>query len=141
MVDGVGGTHYAYNAVGQILSENGPFDSDTVNYSYFNRLRTGLNIGAPNASAWAQGYAYDTAERLTGITSPAGSWIFPSPQRGDREIPAKSFRESHKLARDETTLPHIGFHDCRHYFISRCAMSGVDYMTIDKWVGRRDGAS
>ena len=74
MVDGVGGAHYAYDAVGQVLSEDGPFDSDTVNYSYANRLRTGLSIGAPNASAWAQSYGYDTAKRLTGVSSPAGSF-------------------------------------------------------------------
>jgi integrase len=71
--------------------------------------------------------------------APESDWIFPSPQRGDKDIPAKSFTESHKLARDEAKLPHIGFHDCRHYFISHCVMSGVDYMTIAKWVGHRDG--
>ena len=36
-------------------------------------------------------------------------------------------------------LPRIGFHDLRHYFISYCVMSGIDYMTIAKWVGHRDG--
>jgi hypothetical protein len=25
---------------------------------------------------------------------------------------------------------HVGFHDCRHLFISYAVMSGVDYMTI-----------
>lgn len=71
--------------------------------------------------------------------APDTEWMFPSPQRGEKDIPAKSFTESHKLAREEAELPHIGFHDCRHYFISHCVMSGVDYMTIAKWVGHKDG--
>jgi hypothetical protein len=41
-VDGLGGTHYAYNAVGQVLREDGPFDADTVSYGYTNHSRTGL---------------------------------------------------------------------------------------------------
>lgn len=71
--------------------------------------------------------------------APDTDWMFPSPQRGEKDIPAKSFTESHKLAREKAGLPHIGFHDCRHYFISHCVMSGVDYMTIAKWVGHKDG--
>ncbi len=30
---------------------------------------------------------------------PDSQWLFPSPQRGDRDIPAKTFRESHNLTR------------------------------------------
>ncbi len=30
-------------------------------------------------------------------------------------------------------------HDCRHTFISFCVMSGIDYMTIARWVGHKDG--
>ena len=33
------------------------------------------------------------------------------------------------LARAAAKLPDFGFHDCRHYFISRCVMSGIDNMT------------
>jgi site-specific recombinase XerD len=28
---------------------------------------------------------------------------------------------------------------CRHFFISMCVMSGIDFMTIAKWVGHQDG--
>jgi integrase len=66
-------------------------------------------------------------------------WIFPSPQRGDKDIHAQSFRESLSLARAKAGLPKVGFHDLRHYFISYCVMSGIDFMTIAKWVGHRDG--
>lgn len=30
-------------------------------------------------------------------------------------------------------------HDLRHYFISWCVMSGIDYMTIARWAGHADG--
>jgi integrase len=66
-------------------------------------------------------------------------WLFPSPQRGKRDIHVQSFRESLSMARGKAGLPKIGFHDLRHYFISYCVMSGIDYMTIAKWVGHRDG--
>lgn len=72
MVDAVGITVYGYDAVGQMLSEDGPWANDTVSYTYANRLRTGLSLQAPNASAWSQGYGYDTARRLTSVSSPAG---------------------------------------------------------------------
>ena len=66
-------------------------------------------------------------------------WIFPSPQRGRKDIPSKSFRETLLLAREEAGLEHVGFHDTRHHFISMSVMAGIDYMTIAAWVGHKDG--
>lgn len=66
-------------------------------------------------------------------------WLFPSPQRGDRDTPAHTFVETMRIVRRESKLPPIGFHDCRHHFISMCVMSGIDFMTIAKWVGHQDG--
>ena len=43
------------------------------------------------------------------------------------------------MAREQAGLQSVGFHDMRHLFISYCVMSGIDYMTIAKWVGHRDG--
>lgn len=67
------------------------------------------------------------------------AWLFPSPQRGDRDIQARSFRESLNLVRAAAGKPHFGFHDLRHHFISMAVMAGIDFMTIAKWVGHRDG--
>jgi integrase len=66
-------------------------------------------------------------------------WLFPSPQRGKRNIPSKSFRETLLLAREASGLEHVGFHDTRHHFISMSVMAGIDYMTIAAWVGHKDG--
>jgi integrase len=108
--------------------------------------------------------------------APDSQWLFPSPQRGERDERAKTFRESLLLTRaasgsvcqdckkatfgkekpkacpqcqgerleaKESALPEhlqrFGFHDCRHHFISYAVMSGIDYMTIARWVGHKDG--
>ena len=71
--------------------------------------------------------------------APDSQWLFPSPQRGERDIPAKTFRESLGLVRTQAKMPDFNFHDCRHHFVSMCVMSGVDFMTIAAWVGHRDG--
>jgi len=77
----------------------------------------------------------DMASRL----APDSCWLFPSPQRGDKDIPAHSFIESLKLVRTQAKLPGFGFHDVRHHFVSMCVMSGIDFMTIAAWVGHKDG--
>jgi integrase len=51
--------------------------------------------------------------------------------------------QSTRLEHKEKVLPDhlqkLGFHDCRHHFISYAVMSGIDYMTIARWVGHKDG--
>ncbi len=71
--------------------------------------------------------------------APDSQWLFPSPQRGDRDIHAQTFRESLKLAREAIQMPNLGFHDTRHAFISRVVMAGIDFMTIARWVSQKDG--
>jgi integrase len=71
--------------------------------------------------------------------APDSQWLFPSPQRGKKDIHAMSFRESLELSRAHAKLRQVGFHDLRDHFISYAVMSGIDYMTIAKWVGHRDG--
>ncbi len=70
---------------------------------------------------------------------PDSAWLFPSPRRGEEDRATKTFRESLILARDAAGLAKFGFHDCRHFFISMCVMSGIDFMTIARWVGHQDG--
>ena len=71
--------------------------------------------------------------------APDSEWLFPSPRRGDTDRSAKTLRSTLILARMAAGMHRFGFHDCRHHFISICVMSGIDYMTIARWVGHRDG--
>ena len=76
---------------------------------------------------------------LAARRAPDSQWLFPSPQRGEKDIPAKTFRESLRLACDHAGVSRIGFHDARHHFVSKCVMAGIDFMTIAAWVGHKDG--
>ena len=71
--------------------------------------------------------------------APDTQWLFPSPQRGQKDEPAKSYVETMRLVREKAKVSRFGFHDLRHYFISYCVMSVIDFMTIAKWVGHQDG--
>ena len=46
MLDSIGTTKYAYIAVGQLFTEDGPFDNDTVTNIYSNRLRMEMDLHA-----------------------------------------------------------------------------------------------
>ena len=61
MVDALGATRYVYDAVGQVLSEDGPWANDTASCTYANRLRTGMSLMQPGAGLWNQCYTYDKA--------------------------------------------------------------------------------
>jgi integrase len=71
--------------------------------------------------------------------APDSQWLFPSPQRGDRDKHARTFRESLLLAREAAGLPDFGFHDLRRFFASRSIMSGIDVLTVSRWLGHKDG--
>ena len=69
MVDAVGTTQFTWKNDGQLESEDGPWNADTVQVSYLNRVRNGLSV-----DAWSQSYGLDTCGRLGTITSPAGTF-------------------------------------------------------------------
>ena len=73
MVDSVGTTRYTYDAAGQLLTEDGPFTSDTVTNTYSNRQRVALSLQQPTG-VWTNGFGWDLAGRLTNVTSPAGAF-------------------------------------------------------------------
>jgi integrase len=70
--------------------------------------------------------------------APDGKWLFPS-SFSSGIYPALGLQSALNRARAQAGLPDFQFHDLRHFFISKCVMAGVDYLTIAKWVGHSDG--
>ena len=66
-------------------------------------------------------------------------YLFPAPRRGKEDRLARNLKESLRKIRDQAGCPGFGFHDCRHHFISYAVMNGIDYLTIARWVGHKDG--
>ena len=75
MVDAVGTTKYTYYAGGLLNTEDGSWSSDSVSYTYNNRLRASLSLQQPSGS-WTNGYTWDAAHRLSTETSPAGTFTY-----------------------------------------------------------------
>lgn len=108
--------------------------------------RRQLTIGADGLSKNHETRSVDFHPRLEAHLrematrrAPDSEFLFPSPQRGDKDASAKTFKESLNLARAAAGLTQVGFHDCRHCFISFGVMSGIDFMTLAKWAGHKDG--
>jgi integrase len=78
-------------------------------------------------------------KELWAARQPDSSYLFPSAQRGEKDISARTLRESFRFVRIAAGLPWVGFHDFRHFFASQCVMAGVDFKTIAAWLGHRDG--
>jgi len=76
MVDAAGTTKFTYNANGQLLTEDGPWSSDTVTYSYnTGRLRSGLGLQQPTGT-WTNGLTYDSARRLSTVIFSGGTFTY-----------------------------------------------------------------
>lgn len=74
MADEVGTSSFAYSDDGLLLSEDGPWASDTVTRSYQNRLRTGLAI--QGGDPWGQTNLFDAAWRLKTVSTRNGSFTY-----------------------------------------------------------------
>jgi integrase len=105
-----------------------------------------VTIGADGQSKNRQARTVDFNSKLEvllremdGRKAPDSKWLFPSPMGGTEDRSARSFVETMRRVRAKAGLERFGFHDCRHFFISYCVMSGIDFMTIARWVGHQDG--
>jgi integrase len=108
--------------------------------------RATVTIGADGVSKNSKTREIDFSPELEALLKemiatlpPDTSWLFPSPQRGAKDIHAQTLRESLKAVRKKADLEWIGFHDLRHFFASQCVMAGIDFMTIAAWLGHSDG--
>lgn len=63
-------------------------------------------------------------------------YLFPSFRT---DAPVTSFKKIMVEIREKLGMEYFTFHLTRHFFISQCVMSGLNYMTIAKWVGHKDG--
>src|SRR5690606_7941815 len=78
MVDAAGTTKFTYTSAGDLLTEDGPWASDTITHGYHAsvpRLRTSLSLQQPSG-AWTNGFTYDAAHRLATLTSRAGTYTY-----------------------------------------------------------------
>jgi integrase len=109
-------------------------------------VRAVVRIGAGGVSKNSKTREVDFSPELEALLKeicaavpPDTSWLFPSPQRGDKDVHAQTLRESLKAARKKAGLDWIGFHDLWHFFASQCVMAKIDFMTIADWLGHSDG--
>jgi len=105
-----------------------------------------LTIGADGLSKNKQARTLEMSPELVDLLremqanrQPDSSYLFPSPQRGSKDLHVRTFKQSFQKVREAAELPTIGFHDFRHLFISQCVMANVDFMTITEWAGHQDG--
>jgi len=84
-------------------------------------------------------YLRSLLAEMKGRRDPHCTFLFPSPQRGSRDEHARTLKESFRKAREAAKLPGVGFHHLRVFFISWAVMAGIDFMTIARWVGHKDG--
>lgn len=132
----------------KLMAFCGPRASETLRLVWqdVNWQQKQLTIGSDGLSKNHQSRVVDFSpalelhlkEMLT-RRAPDCDFLFPSPQRGKKDIRAKTFRETLLLARKKANMPFFGFHHCRHFFISYAVMSGINFMTIARFVGHADG--
>ncbi|HWD18178.1 MAG TPA: tyrosine-type recombinase/integrase [Verrucomicrobiae bacterium] len=69
--------------------------------------------------------------------------LFMFPSDDHPEKPVTTFKQIWKKVRQAAKIfgtdEDIGFHHCKHYFISHCVMAGIDFMTIAVWAAHIDG--
>lgn len=77
MVDSLGNSSFSYTVFNALASEDGPWPGDTISYGYNGALlRQSVNLAHPDGPAWTQSYGYDAAQRMTNVSSPAGSFVY-----------------------------------------------------------------
>ena len=65
--------------------------------------------------------------------TPPHDWVFYNPRKQLER--ADSFNTCFETIRRRSNLPKMTPYTLRHFFISYCVMSGIDFLTISRWVG------
>jgi integrase len=105
-----------------------------------------LTIGSDNQTKNRKSRVVDFNDKLKAHLAdmvkrrqPDSEFLFPSPRRGESDVPTVTLNKALTVARAKSGVNDFTCHLCRHFFISYCVMSGIDYMTIARWVGHQDG--
>jgi integrase len=56
-------------------------------------------------------------------------------------LPQAECRKTLRYACRLAGIPHVTHHTFRHFYATRCIMSGVDIPTVAKWLGHLDGGA
>ena len=90
MLDGVGTTLFSYTPFGALASEDGPWASDILSFTYkTNRLLASLTVPAPNLPDWVQSYSYDSANRLSNLASDSENYGYQFKGAGSATVPSR----------------------------------------------------
>jgi len=101
MIDAAGTNRYTYWPGGQLYTDDGPWSTDTITYSYNDaRLPSGFNLQLVGGGTWTQSYTYDAGHRLEEVTSPAGTFEY-SYDNGQTALPGSLVRK--------LTLPNTAY--------------------------------
>jgi integrase len=65
--------------------------------------------------------------------------VFDSRKRRIRGLWQHNGSMTLRKAQAAAGLPDFTCHLGRHFFVSSCVMAGIDFMTIARWVGHKDG--
>ncbi len=108
MLDAVGTSLFGYTEIGQLASETGPWTSNTITYGYTQGHRTSLSLLQPTGGAWSQTYGYDANQwRLTGLSSPAGSFTYGYPASASALIQSLGLPNTAGIAYQYDTLARL----------------------------------
>jgi YD repeat-containing protein len=89
MIDAAGTNRYTYWPGGQLYTDDGPWTTDTLTYSYNDaRLPSGFTLQLVGGGTWTQSYTYDAAHRLEEVTSQAGTFQY-SYDNGQTVLPGR----------------------------------------------------
>jgi integrase len=104
-----------------------------------------LHFGRDGLSKSGKPRAVDFNDRLEaqlrdmhGRRPPDSEFLFRSP-RAEGDAPLKTLNMGIRKARVAAGVPDFHPHLARHFFASFCVMSGVDILTVARWLGHADG--
>lgn len=97
-------------------------------------------------------------QEMSGRREASCSYLFPSPERGERDMHASNLSEAFQQALKAAKLDRfalveaktddrlkkrvrLGLHDLRRYFATRVMELGGDPQTVSRWIGHKDGGA